>query len=228
MRMAAYVTAAIVASVGPAMALPVSGTALGSFGGYNGNGSGAVTTISNNDANGVAQFTFGDRQTSGITFDGYGTNGGVPFLGDLDTPFAIGDVAAFKGPTSSYPSVGTSITLTTTLSFTAPYAFTRTLTYTFNIGLFPGLEAGTQDANLFGVPDVHPATFGYNGTLYDVSLVGFDPDGETFDISLPQGEPYTGSLYAQVSADPTPVPEPATLGLLAAGVLAAAIRRRRT
>ena len=103
---------------------------------------------------------------------------------------------------------------------------TQTLTYTLDIGLFPGLAAGTTDANLFGTPDIFPATFNIGSQRYDLALIGFDPEGEGTDLALTEGLPLLTQLFAQITLDTTPVPEPATLCLLTLPLLAT-LRRRR-
>jgi hypothetical protein len=213
-----------------AQAVTVTGSALGSFGSFDPGMSTATATISNGDAGGIASFAYGGATPSMVTFNGYGSDGSGGFTGDLVSAFAIGDVTAIENPTTTYPSTGTSVVLTTVLTLTAPVSLTVSLTYTLNIGLFPGLIDGTTDADIFGVPDVLPATFSYAGVLYDLALIGFDPGGDITDLSLQQGVPFSGQLYAQITQDPappvSPVPEPASLLLLGLGALATAGLRR--
>ena len=204
-----------------ANASTIAGTATGSFGSFNPGNSTATATIDNT---GPDTFSFGGAIPSYVTF-----NGEPDFTGDYNAPFAIGDVTALKNPTTTYPSTGTSVVLTTTLSFNAPVITTKTLTFTLDIGLFPGLVTGTTDADIFGITDIYPAIITVGTQRYDLALIGFDPDGETNDISLQEGVPYTGQLFAELTPDLTPiqnaVPEPASLLLLTLPLLAT-LRRR--
>lgn len=208
----------------PAAATPVSGAAAGRFSDFDAGGSTATATIINPASTGPATFAFGGTPASYITFDG--TGGFAVDLADLTTPFAIGAISALKSPTTIYPN-GTSVILTTTIAFTAPVLTTATLTFTLDIGIFPGLIDGTTDADIFGTGDILPATIDYAGNRYDLALVGFDADGVTPDLALTEGTIFSGQLFAQLTPDPTPVPEPASLLLLAIPVLAG-LRRRTT
>ena len=205
-----------------AHAATIAATVTGSFGSFDPGLSSATATISNGAA--LSTFAFGGTPASYLRFQGY--TGVLDGGSTLDTPFAIGDFSALKNPTNAYPATGTSVVLTTTLSFTAPVVTTQTLTYTLDIGLFPGLAAGTTDANLFGTPDIFPATFNIGSQRYDLALIGFDPEGEGTDLALTEGLPLLTQLFAQITLDTTPVPEPATLFLVTLPLLAT-LRRRR-
>lgn len=192
------------------------------------------TNYSNNNCNALP--TSSDH--SGYLFSA----AGVPITPGSGSPFALGTFTHFNRPI-----VGTSLnTVDLMLGFTiagaTPATFNDSWTLTHeetpNSGTctYPGGAKCADRVTFALTTGSAPTAFEFNGLLYQLTLLGFgDTAAEAaLDPSFITKENYvnTTTLWAQIerASDPTEVvPEPATMTLLATGLvgMAAARRRRR-
>ncbi len=225
------------AMAGAAQATTFTGSAVGNWENLDAPGSGNVDAISNHDAGGVATFSFGvgdGTPPNSFTFNGVGSDGGPGFTTTGNTDFAIGSFSYFNGNTVDYPN-NSSIDLGIALNLTAPTMKTSNFLYDFGIDITPNTTGNpVKDGDIVSIANgTTSTTFTAGGVTYTLALAGFSTNGgKTFTSQFlsPEGSTANAEIYADITTDLVAVPEPASLALLASGLLGLLLvsRRRQT
>ncbi len=191
--------------------------------------------ISNADATGVAKLTFGDpgfgTGPNYFTFDGAGSGGPGSPMAFSDVPagtlFDLGHFAYFNGTTALGTNIDAAL-LGIALSLTAPADAnppTSSYNYNFAIDITPNNTGNpVLDGDIVTIANgVTSSTFTSGGVTYTLALKGFSEDGgATFTSSFlsPEDTLANADIYAVINQPSLiGVPEPASLALLACGML---------
>jgi len=203
-----------------ANALPIAGSSSGVFQNPAGPVGMLVTGVGTN------VFTWGDgAPPSSLQF-----NGAVGFSGTTGSPFDVGSVAYFNGAIAGGTQAD-SVDLAILLSFTDPAGVSQNFTYLLGlVNTTNVVGEPVASADIVQFPSALPTeTFNVGGTLYTLGLEVGTVTGAGFStqttFSVLEGESATATLRGLVTV--ATVPEPGTLGLLAAGLLALGFRARR-
>lgn len=219
-------------------AVTFTGTAVGSWSNVVSTAGDDFYGIQNNDGGEVATFNWGTPATTSFNnrfqFDGVGSDGAADpsWSTDSESAFKIGSFSYRNG--STYNSTGINgVDLDILLQITSPLGLADDYSFGFSIVNTPNNTGNpVLDGDLVAVLNsgISPTTFTYDGTLYTLQLLGFSSDGGTTirnDFSSPEGSTANADVYARITTDVAPVPEPGTIMLLGAGLIGLGIYGRR-
>lgn len=161
---------------------------------------------------------------------------GGAFAQAFETPFKIGSVDYFNGSIRDDSGV-TSVNLALDVNFTTPALGNIANNFTFNINETPNVGTPDQQADYLSLPAVFSDTaFWIGSTQYHVKLLGFQNvvgDGylvsDATQFHVREQGTASADLYAMVTSETLPVPEPDSDAMLLAGlgVMGAMLRRRQ-
>jgi hypothetical protein len=212
--------------LGVAIATSWHGTAVGFWKNVDSQPSDYVS-VHNNDEWASAIFSWGlpvETFNNQFIFDGIGDAFGSNLIAELGNPFLIGDFS-YRNERTIFASTVNGVDLRIALNLSAsagldgdPFLFD----FSFYLKNTPNTTGDPMlDADIVAITNTfEPATFNYLGTDYILELLGLSNDGgKTIltDFTNPEGSTEMAGVYAQIS-ETAPVPEPATMLLLAAGL----------
>lgn len=224
-----------VAALSPAFGLPFSGTTIGTWVNVVSNEPDDVYWVMNDDAGATADFVWGMPADNGFSsqfrFDGTGSDGGPGWIAEENMPFSVGQFRYFNE--STYNSAGIAgVDLNLELAMTSPVITDEVFGFTFTIENTPN-ETGDPilDGDIVRIVNAFSTnTFAHQGIEYTLMLLGFSTDGGatfTDDFSSPEGGDAIAAIYATITSDTAPVPEPGTFTVLFLGFLLLVYRGMR-
>jgi len=163
-------------------------------------------------------------------FDGVGSDNDPGWNTSAGQAFKVGDLAYRNG--STYGTDFDGATLSIDLDIAAPTSVSATFDFDISVDNRPNNTGNAvTDGDIARiVSNTSDGYFTYGNTDYTLRLLGFSFDGgQSFieDFNVPEGATRNVGIYGQIVERPSNVPVPASLPLLAAGMTALAIARRR-
>jgi hypothetical protein len=165
---------------------------------------------------------------SGLGFTGVAPPPSDTFL--VEEAFETGMLRHFNNPIYD---PATAVDLTITMAFIDPTGLTTITDFTFAINETPN-EPGPPDSDdIISFPEEYAdETYDIGGTLYTLKLLGFGDSPSVLEdhFRSPEGDTNDTLLWAEITEDIPPIPEPTTIVLMGfglLGVLGYVIRQRR-
>lgn len=229
LALVAFATMSALAFAGnPVAAALFQGSSLAAFGTPSPSAPPVVFSIANGDP--TSTFTMGD----GAPFSSPPNQldlTGKSFDVDPEVQFALLDATYFNGITAIGSTVD-SVPVTVSLSFTSPFAGTEDFSFSFDFEITPNTTGDpVLDADILTPVNVFASeSFTVGTETYTLKLLGFSTDGGvtiTPEFVLPELDSVDATLYAKLTTEVAPVPEPLSLVLWGLGAALVGVRRLR-